>query len=90
MEKTNEKIYLVMWESNVNGKLFLNATPCRTLEAAEKKMEENIEEILGCGHFMHADKEVCTIVKDDNSYFIADETDDYWENTYIRVKELIG
>ena len=53
-------------------------------------MEENIEEILGCGHFMHADKEVCTIVKDDNSYFIADETDDYWENTYISVKELIG
>ena len=34
----------------------------------KKKMEENIEEILGCGHFMHADKED----------FIPDETDDDW------------
>ena len=68
MEKTNEKIYLVMWESNVDGERFFNATPCRTLEAAEKKMEENIKEILGHGHFMRADK------KD----FIPDETDDDW------------
>ena len=45
----------------------------------KKKMEENIEEILGCGHFMHADKED----------FIPDETDDDWQHTYIRVKELI-
>ena len=37
MEKTNEKIYLVMWESNVDGERLFNATPCRTLEAAEKK-----------------------------------------------------
>lgn len=90
MEKTNEKIYLVMWESNVDGERLFNATPCRTLEAAEKKKEENIKEILGHGHFMRADKKNCTIEKDDNSYFIADETDDYWEHTYISVKELIG
>ena len=90
MEKTNEKIYLVMWESNVDGERLFDATPCRTLEAAKKKMEENIEEILGCGHFMHADKEDCTIEKDDDSYFITDETDDYWEHTYISAKKLIG
>ena len=39
-----------------------------TLIMEKKKMEENIEEILGCGHFMHADKED----------FIPDETDDDW------------
>ena len=39
-----------------------------TLIMEKKKMEENIKEILGCGHFMHADKED----------FIPDETDDDW------------
>lgn len=89
MEKA-KKIFLVMWESNVNGEPIFDVTPCRTLTSAREQLKANIEEILGHGHFMWADKEDCTIKKDDNSYFITDETDDYWEHTYIRAKELIG
>lgn len=89
MEKANKKIFLVMWESNVNGEPIFDVTPCRTLASAREQLKANIEEILGHGHFMWVDKEDCTIEKDDNSYFITDETDDYWEHTYIRAKELI-
>lgn len=74
-----------MWTENA----FLMQLPAVLLKPQRKKKEENIKEILGHGHFMRADKKNCTIEKDDNSYFIADETDDYWEHTYIRVKELI-
>lgn len=90
MEKINKKIFIVMWESNVNGVHFFDATPCRTLTSAKEQLKANIGEILGNGHFMRADKEDCTIKKDDNSYFITDETDDFWEHTYIIVKGLIG
>ena len=90
METTKEKIYIVMWESNVDGERLFDAIPCRTLEAAEKKMKENINEILNNGHFADADMDDCTIEAGVSSYFITDETDDYWENSYIREKELIG
>ena len=90
MEKTNEKIYIVMWESNVDGERFFDATPCHTLEAAEDILEANINEILANGHFADADMDDCTIEAGTSSYFITDETDDYWEHTYIREKELIG
>ena len=90
MEKANKKIFLVMWESNVNEENLFDVIPCRTLISAREQLKANIKEILGHGHFMRADKEDCTIEKDDNSYFITDETDDFWEYTYIRAKELIG
>lgn len=89
MEKTNEKIYIVMWESNVDGERLFDATPCRTLEAAEDILEANINEILANGHFADADMNDCTIEAGVSSYLITDETDDYWEHTYIRKKELI-
>lgn len=89
METTREKIYIVMWESNVDGKHLFDATPCRTLEAAEDILEANINEILANGHFADADMDDCTIEAGVSSYFITDETDDYWEHTYIREKELI-
>lgn len=89
METTREKIYIVMWESNVDGERLFDATPCRTLEAAEDILEANINEILTNGHFADADMDDCTIEAGISSYFITDETDDYWEHTYIREKELI-
>lgn len=49
MEKTNEKIYLVMWESNVDGERLFDATPCRTLEAAEKKWKRTLRKFLAVG-----------------------------------------
>ena len=90
METTREKIYIVMWESNVDGERLFYAIPCRTLTSARERLKDNIEEILGNGHFADADMDNCIIDKDDNSYFIMDETDDYWDNTYIREEELIG
>ena len=89
METTREKIYIVMWESNVDGERLFEATPCRTLEAAEDILKTNINEILTNGHFADADMDDCTIEAGTSSYFITDETDDYWEHTYIREKELI-
>ena len=90
MGTTSKKIFIVMWESNVDGEHLFDAIPCRTLTSAREQLKANIGEILGNGHFMRANKEDCTIEKDDNSYFIMDETDDFWEHTYIRAKELIG
>lgn len=90
METTKEKIYVVVWESNVDGESIIEVTPCRTLEAAEDILEANINEILTNGHFADANMDDCTIEASVSSYFITDETDDYWEHTYIREKDLIG
>lgn len=90
MEKTNEKIYIVVWESNVDGERLFQVAPCRTLEAAKKQLKQNIYEIFNNGHFMGINKDDCTIESKDTSFFINDETDDYWDDTYITEKELIG
>ena len=90
METTKEKIYVVVWESNVDGETIIEVTPCRTLEAAQKEMEDTIDLIHMQGHFADADMDNCSIESRENGYLIIDNTDDYWEDINIRCEDLIG
>lgn len=92
METTKEKIYVVVWESNVDGETIIEVTPCRTLEAAKKEMEDTIDLIHMQGHFKDVDMDDCSCSIDSRGcrYLIIDNTDDYWEDIRICCEDLIG
>lgn len=84
-EKT---IFNVVWESNVDGVFFYESYPCDTIEVARAKIAECINDVKTEGHFLNADLEDCTIESSEDRYFIMDETDDYWEDIYIKESRL--
>ena len=85
-EKT---IFNVVWESNVDGEFFYECYPCDTIEVARAQMAECINDVETQGHFLNADPEDCTIESNEDRYFIMDETDDYWEDIYIKESRLL-
>ena len=84
-EKT---IFNVVWESDVDGEFFYECYPCDTIEVARAIMTECINDVKTEGHFLNADPEDCTIESSEDRYFIMDETDDYWEDIYIKESRL--
>ena len=84
-EKT---IFNVVWESNVDGEILYEIYPCDTLVVARAKMAECINDVETEGHFLNVDPEDCTIQSSEDRYFIMDETDDYWEDIYIKESRL--
>lgn len=90
MKTTNERIYVVVWESNVDGETIIEVTPCRTFESAKKEMEDTIDLIHKQGHFKDADMEDCSIKSNEYHYLITDNTENYWEDICIRCEKLVG
>ena len=88
IKQAEQKIFNVVWESNVDGEIFYEFYPCDTIEVARAKMTECINDVNTKGHFFYADPEDCTIESSENKYFIMDETDDYWEDIYIKESRL--
>ena len=88
IKQAEQKIFNVVWESNVDGEIFYEFYPCDTIEVARAKMTECINDVNTKGHFFYADPEDCTIESSEDRYFIMDETDDYWEDIYIKESRL--
>ena len=88
IKQAEQKIFNVVWESNVDGEIFYEFYPCDTIEVARAKMTECINDVKTEGHFLNADTEDCTIESSEDRYFIMDETDDYWEDIYIKESRL--
>lgn len=88
IKQAEQKIFNVVWESNVDGEIFYEFYPCDTIEVARAKMTECINDVNTKGHFFYADPEDCTIESSENKYFIMDETDDYWEDICIKESKL--
>ena len=88
IKQAEQKIFNVVWESNVDGEIFYEFYPCDTIEVARAKMTECINDVQTEGHFLNADHEDCTIESSEDRYFIMDETDDYWEDIYIKESRL--
>ena len=89
-----ESIWIVTQESNVDGEILFNVTPCATEEVAKKVLEQLKKETLSNGYFGDYDKLVGTDeeyeVYDDNDYefFIEDPCDYYYEHIRIEEKEI--
>ena len=89
-----KSIWIVTQESNVDGEILFNVTPCATEEVAKKVLEQLKKETLSNGHFSHYEELLGTDeeyeVYDDNDYefYIDDPYDDYYECIRIEEKEI--
>ena len=88
-----DKIWIVLQESNVDGELIIDATPCESLKLAKEVLKEEKEYILNESfHFSRmsdSDMEEMEIEESDTSYYINDPCDDYYEDIKIIEKTII-
>ena len=89
-----ESIWLLIQESNVDGETLVGVTPFSNEEKAKKALEDTKSEILtDYRHYKRFNeeelKEYFTIDESENSYFILDNTDDYYEYLTIEKKEVL-
>lgn len=87
-----QKIYLVAWESNVDGNSTSNFYPCATREIAKAYFKQCKEKVFNVGHFANIDQtddDDYGIVDDDTEFFIQDYNDNYWEQITISTLDII-
>ena len=91
--KPKPTIWLFTQESNVDGEIIFNVIPCKDKETAKKLMNQEVSTLLNESHHYsgYCDSEFeesFEIEKTDESYFINDRTDDYYEDLKIFEKEI--
>jgi hypothetical protein len=90
-----QKVFVVIQESNVDGEIIINATPCRTLESARKVMCDEVITILRESHHFGWCKSVKTaeenyeVERTNTSFYINDPCDDYHEDIKIEEKVIL-
>ena len=83
------KVFNLIQESNVDGELIINPTPCKTLEIAKKVLSDEKELILNdsyhFGKINNTDVDIAEfeIEESDTSFYINDPCDDYYEDIKI-------
>jgi len=88
------KIWIVTQESNVDGEILFDVTPCATEEVAKKVFEQLKKETLTNGHFrdyeelLGTDEEYEVYTDNDDEFYIIDACDDYYEDIRIVEKEI--
>lgn len=89
-----EKVFILIQESNCDGEILFNVTPCEDKETARKLMNEEVSRILNesyhySGYCDSEFEESFDIDKTEDSYFIYDRTDDYYEDLKIVEKKIV-
>ena len=98
-----EKVYIVLQESNVNGKHFINVTPCADLHSAKSIMDEKIHTLLTeCHKYQGLDLDEIErdqnnedadcdyyLERDETSFFLTLTYDDYFERIDIIEKPIM-
>jgi len=85
-----EKIFLLIQESNVDGEILINVTPCTTIEIARKLMKQEVFTLLNESiHYSGFSKGYFIIEETKDYYFIKDKNDDYYEYLKIDEKEIV-
>lgn len=90
------KVFLVKQESNYDGELFFNVTPCKDMETAKKVMEDKVKTVLTeSAHYKGIDIDNAvedgdfTVEHDEERFFIIDNCDVYYEEITIEEKEIV-
>ena len=85
-----EKIWLVIQESNVNGEILLNVVPCISKETAKEVMDNEIHTLMNEGHYTDYKEwpNDFVVEQTEESYYIKDNCDDYYEDIRIEEKEI--
>lgn len=91
----NKKIWLVTQESNVDGELYFNVTPCKNEKVAKRVFKDEIKNILTENkHYNKCPKEDLEkefdVEEDTDRYFIQDRTDDYYEELKVFEAKIVS
>lgn len=93
VEKTPVRVWIVLQESCVDGEIIVNAVPCASLKAAKKVLQDEKNTILHethhFGNMTDDDMSEMEIEEDEESFYINDPFDDYYENIKIVEKEVV-
>lgn len=87
-------IYNVIFESYVDGDTIITAVPCISLEVARGILNKEVDVILNeSQHYSGLPQDdlddFFTIERSEDSFFIQDNTDDYYEDYRIEENELV-
>ena len=98
-----DKIWIFLQESNVNGEMIINVTPCADLETAKAEMAEEIDTLLSEGKYSGLDLDEIergqndedadcdyTLERDETSFYLSCNYDDYYEKLDILEKEVVN
>lgn len=90
IKQSEQRIFTVVRESNVDGETYIEVYPCDNIDVAIAKVKECKKDVLSKGHFASDDlyETDCMIDENDRHYFIKDQTDDYYEDIYILESSL--
>ena len=88
-----DKVWLVVQESNVDGEICFNPTPCVSKATAKELLKQEKATILKESyHFGGYDElslnDMFEIEEDDERWFINDPCDDYYEELMIVEKDI--
>lgn len=93
------KIFNVIQESNCNGEISVNVTPCKTLKRAKEVMDDEINTLISeskpykglyLDNIKEKDHEALYYVeRTETSIFISLNYDDYYEDIKIEEKEVL-
>lgn len=90
-----EKVYLVYFESNVDGDRIFQVTPCGTMEKAKERLKKERDWVLN--ESIHYSKHTLEELKNNEEFEFIDEEchfrvldyiDDYWEDYYIEERQV--
>lgn len=90
-----KKVYLVCFESNVDGDIIFHVTPCGTFEKAKEILKTEIDFTLN--ESVHYSKYTLEELKNNEKFEFIDEechfrvldyNDDYWEDYYIEERQI--
>lgn len=97
-----EKVWIVLQESNVDGEIIIDVTPCADFKTAKSVMVEKINALLTEGNFEGLDLDEIerdqddedadcdyALERNDTSFYIDCLYDDYYERINIMEKEIV-
>jgi hypothetical protein len=96
-------VFNVIQESNCDGEILVNVTPCADLETAKAVMAEEIDTLLSDGKYSGLDLDEIerdqndedadcdyTLERDETSFYLSCNYDDYSERIEIEEKEIVN
>ena len=98
-----DKIWIFLQESNVDGEILINVTPCADLETAKAEMAKEIDTLLSEGGKYNGldldeierdqdDEDAdCdyTLERNETSFYLSCNYDDYYEHLELMEKEVV-
>jgi hypothetical protein len=97
-----EKVWIFLQESNVDGEHLINVTPCADMETAKAEMQKEINTLLSKGKYEGLDLDEIergqndedadcdySLDRNDTSFYISCNYDDYYEHLDIIEKEIV-